>query len=63
MTPTELSQKADISVGYASMLLSGDRESCSLSMALKIFDRTGLQFGMLKGLEPNEVELLRRAAA
>lgn len=59
MTPTELSEKAGISVGYASMLLSGERASCSLSVALKIYDATGEQFGILKGLSPDTIAALR----
>jgi hypothetical protein len=45
------------------MLLSGERTSCSLSIALKIYDKTGEQFGILKGLKPSEIEPLRKAAA
>lgn len=59
MTPTELSEKSGISLGYASMLLSGERKTCSLAIALKIYDATGLQFGILKGLDPETVETLR----
>jgi len=63
MTPTELSERAGISVPYASQLLSGAREGCSLATALKIYDATGLQFGILIGLTPEEIEPLRRKAA
>ncbi len=45
------------------MLLSGDRQSCSLGKALQIFDRTGLQFGVLKGLDKSAIEQIRRQAA
>lgn len=62
-TPTELAKAADISVGYASMLLSGERDSCSLATALKIYDATGLRFGFLTGLTPKEIEPLRRQLA
>lgn len=45
------------------MLLSGERASCSLTMAFQIYDKTGLQFGLLKGLTSDEIEPLRRQAA
>lgn len=61
MTPTELSGAAGISVSYASMILSGDRKP-PLRMALSIYDKTGLRFGFLAGLKPEEIEPLRRAA-
>lgn len=63
MTPTELSEKSGISLGYASMLLSGDRTTCSVAIALKIYEATGLQFGILKDLTPEQIEPLRKAAA
>jgi len=63
MTPTELSDKSGISLGYASMLLSGERLSCSLEIAFKIYDATGLQFGILKDLTPDQIEPLRKKAA
>lgn len=62
MTPTELAQRADISVAYASQLLNGKRQCSSLSMALKIYDATNLQFGPLRGLSEQEIEPLRVAA-
>jgi hypothetical protein len=58
MTPTELSDAADISVSYASMILSGRRQP-PLSTALSIYDKTGLLFGGLKGLTPDEIERAR----
>jgi hypothetical protein len=66
MTPTELSQLADISVPYASQLLSDNllqRRTPSLQLALKIYDKTGLQLGFLTGLKPEEIEPLRRKVA
>ena len=63
MTPTELSEKAGISLGYASMLLSGERPSCSLEIAFKIYDSTGLQFGILKDLPADTIEHLRPKTA
>ena len=62
-TPSKLSEAAAISPSYASMILSGDRKP-PLGTALKIYDKTGLQFGLLEGLTPAEIEpLLRKAAA
>jgi hypothetical protein len=58
MTPTELSKAAGISVPYASQLLSGAR-GASLRVALNIFDKTGLQFGVLKGLPKETIDQLR----
>lgn len=60
MTPTELADKAGISVPYASQLLSGERKGASLSMAFKIYDATGLQFGPLANLTPKDVEAMRK---
>lgn len=58
-SPTELAQRTDISVPYASQLLRGKRNP-SLTVALHIYDRTGLQFGFLTGLTADEIEPLRR---
>jgi transcriptional regulator with XRE-family HTH domain len=58
MTPTELSDAAGISVSYASMILSGDRKP-PLGRALSIYDKTGLLFGDLKGLTPEEIGRVR----
>ena len=63
MTPTELATAADISVPYASQLLSGARPDCSLGMALKIYSATGLQFGFLKDLTVEQIEPLIAKAA
>lgn len=66
MTPTELAQATGISVPYASQLLSDDmlkRRQPSLQMALRIYDKTGLQLGFLRGLSKEEIEPLRRKAA
>jgi transcriptional regulator with XRE-family HTH domain len=62
MTPTDLAKIAEISVPYASQLLSDNmfqRRNPSLGLALKIYDRTGLQLGPLTGLTPDEIEPLR----
>jgi transcriptional regulator with XRE-family HTH domain len=63
LSPTELAKLAGISVPYASQLLTGARAKPSLELALQIYDRTGYQFGILDGLAPDEVEILRKAAA
>lgn len=66
MTPTELSTAAGISVPYASQLLSDDpkqKRDPSLGMALKIYEATGLQLGILKGLTPEQIQPLQKAAA
>lgn len=58
----ELAERADISPSYATQLLSDDpdqRRVPSLAMALKIYDKTGLQFGVLKGLPAGAIETLR----
>lgn len=62
ISPTELADKAGISVPFASQLLSGNR-GASLSVALSIYDKTGLQFGILKGLSPETIDGLRKQAA
>lgn len=54
----ELADKAGISLSYAAQLLNGER-GASLPMAFKIYDATGLQFGVLKGLPKKTVEQLR----
>ena len=60
MTPTELSSAVGISVSYASMILSGGRQP-SLSRALSIYDKTGLQFGPIKGADSARIEEMREA--
>jgi transcriptional regulator with XRE-family HTH domain len=54
----ELSERAGISLSYAAQLLNGER-GASLGTALKIYDRTGLQFGLLKDLPKETIEQLR----
>lgn len=58
----ELADRAKINPGYATQILDGTRTP-SLSMALKIYDATGLQFGILKDLPKETVEQLRPKAA
>ena len=62
----ELAESAGISEPYACQLLSDDPEQKrepSLKMAIQIYDKTGLQFGILKTLTPEQIEPLRKAAA
>ena len=63
LTPTELARRVGISVPYASQLLSGARDAPSLELALQIYDASGLQLGMLKGLKADEITVMRKAAA
>lgn len=63
ISPTELAKQAGISVPYASQLLSGERKRPSLELALQIYDRTGLQFGILEGLSESAVNEIRRSEA
>lgn len=58
----ELAERAGINAGYATQILDGTRTP-SLSMAIKIYDATGLQFGILSGLPKETVEQLRPKAA
>lgn len=58
----ELSEKAGISLSYATQLIGGEREA-SLAMAFKIYDATGHKFGLLKDLAPDTIEQLRPKAA
>lgn len=59
LTPTELADKAGISVPYASQLLSGERKGSSLSMAFRVYDATGLQLGPLTNLTATDIEAMR----
>lgn len=63
MTYTELAARAGISPAYAHQLLNGERKCSSLSMAFKIYDATGLQFGALANLTPREIETQRNLMA
>lgn len=58
----DLSEKAGISPSYAAQLLNGTR-GASLHYALQIYDKTGLQFGVLKGLSEETIADLRKQAA
>jgi transcriptional regulator with XRE-family HTH domain len=58
----ELAERAAISEPFACQILNGER-SPSLAKAFQIFDATGLQFGLLKGLDRRTIESLRPKAA
>jgi transcriptional regulator with XRE-family HTH domain len=61
-SPAELVRKTGINRTYAWQLLKGDREP-SLELALQIYDATGDQLGLLRGLTPDEIQVMRKAAA
>ena len=62
VTTSDLRDAANISQSHAHMILSGDRQP-SLAVALKIYDATGQQFGILKGLSPDTIAEIRKQAA
>ena len=62
LSPTDLAKRARISVPYASQLLKG-RRMPSLELALRIYGETGVQLGLLEGLTPDEIDVMRKAAA
>lgn len=66
ISPTELAKRTGISVPYACQLLNNDpkqKRTPSLAVALRVYDKTGLQLGFLANLTPKEIEPLRRKAA
>jgi transcriptional regulator with XRE-family HTH domain len=60
--PTDLAGKLNISVAYASQLLSGARKP-SLELALRFFDLAGVKLGPLVGATDEEIATLRKLAA
>lgn len=65
ISPAELSRRAGINRVYAWQLLN-DKRSPSPEMALRIYEQTGLQLGLLEGLDEEAIERIRanaRAAA
>lgn len=60
LTYKELAEKAEISEAYACQLLNGTRTKPSLELALQIYDRTGLRFGILEGLSDAAIGELPR---
>lgn len=59
ITPTELSTRAEISMGYASDLLSGKKVP-SPSTALKILRTTGVKIGPVANLSDAEIAVLEK---
>jgi DNA-binding phage protein len=57
-----LIEKAGISRTHAYDIIA-EREVPSLAVALKIYDATGAQFGILKGVAETTIADLRRQAA
>ena len=60
ITPTKLSEAAEISVPFASQILADPptrRPSCAL--AYRIYDRTGLKLGHIANLNDEQVAALR----
>jgi transcriptional regulator with XRE-family HTH domain len=62
ISPRELSDRTGVHRVYAWQLLKGTRKP-SLELALQIYDQTGVQLGHLTGLAPEEIAVLRKAAA
>jgi transcriptional regulator with XRE-family HTH domain len=59
VTPTELKDRAGISLSYASMLLSGDRQP-SATLAARIFRETGLKMGLFATLSDADAKTAAR---
>lgn len=60
--PTDLAAKLNVSIAYASQLLSGARKP-SLELALRLFDLSGVKLGPLVGASDGEIATLRKLAA
>jgi transcriptional regulator with XRE-family HTH domain len=60
--PTDLAEKLEVSIPYASQLLSGARVP-SLELALRFFDKAGVRLGPLAGATDAEIATLRKLAA
>jgi transcriptional regulator with XRE-family HTH domain len=60
--PTDLAAKLNVSVAYASQLLSGTRKP-SLGLALRFYDTAGIKLGPLVGATDEEIATLRKLAA
>ena len=59
LTPTELADRAGISLPYASQILSGTRPP-SLPLAINIFRKTGRKFGPIARASDEEIDVLER---
>jgi transcriptional regulator with XRE-family HTH domain len=62
ISPRELSDRTGIHRVYAWQLLKGTRKP-SLELALQIYDQTGVQLGLLEELTPDDIQVMRKAAA
>ena len=59
ITPTELHKAAGISLGYASMILAGERNP-SATLAAKIYRETGLKLGLFETLSDADAAVAAR---
>lgn len=57
LTPTSVAAALDISVPYASQLLSGDRDM-PRGIAIKLFRATGAKLGPIANATDDEIETL-----
>ena len=60
--PTDLAKQLEVSVPYASQLLSGTRVP-SMQLAVRILDKTGLKLGPLKDATPAQIRTVRQMVA
>ncbi len=61
-SPTKLAKALDISVPYASQLLSGVRPA-DLTMAARVYAATGYRIGPLENATPDELAAIERFGA
>jgi transcriptional regulator with XRE-family HTH domain len=61
LTPTQLARAMDISVGYASQLLSGVR-GASYWMLCQIYRKTGVRIDKIVGATDAEIDVLEKFA-
>lgn len=59
LTPTKLAALADISVPFASQVLSGAKVPSTRS-AIRIYRATGQKFGPIAGATDEEIDVLER---
>lgn len=60
--PTDLAKTLDVSVAYASQLLSGARVP-SIPLALRIYDKAGVKLGPLASATDEAIDAVRQMAA
>lgn len=60
--PNLIARAGGVTAAYARMLLAGTRRP-SLTLALKIYDATGAQFGPIAGLDAQAIAVARQMAA